>query len=70
MPNQNRQFFLSTRNLECIIDGIIYKETTLSNHKMVLMTVDFKRETKGPGVWILNTEVLKNESFKKDIEIY
>ncbi len=32
---------------------------------MVLMTVDFKRETKGPGVWILNTEVLKNESFKK-----
>lgn len=28
--------------------------------------MDFKRDTKGPGVWILNTEVLKNESFKKE----
>uniref|UniRef100_A0A8C2FGH2 exodeoxyribonuclease III n=1 Tax=Cyprinus carpio TaxID=7962 RepID=A0A8C2FGH2_CYPCA len=62
-------YFLSTRNLEGFIDGIFYKETTLSDHKMVLMTMDFKRQTKGPGVWILNTEVLKNESFKKEIEI-
>lgn len=61
-------YFLSTRNLECFIDRIVYKETTLSDHKMVLMVMDLKKETKGPGVWILNTDVLKNESFKKEIE--
>lgn len=61
-------YFLSTRNLECFIDGVFYKETTLSDHKMVLMRMDFKREMKGPGVWILNTGVLKEQHFKKEIE--
>lgn len=61
-------YFLSTRNLECFIDGVFYKETTLSDHKMVQMRMDFKKEMRGPGVWILNTGVLKEESFKKEIE--
>lgn len=60
--------FLSTRNLDCFIDDVLYKETTLSDHKMVLIRMDFKREMKGPGVWILNTEILKHESFKNGIE--
>lgn len=60
--------FLSTRNLDCFIDDVLYKETTLSDHKMVLIRMDFKREMKGPGVWILNTEILKHESLKNGIE--
>ncbi len=61
-------YFLSTRNLECFIDDILYKETTLSDHKMAFIRMDFKREIKGPGVWILNAEILKHESFKKGID--
>jgi len=53
--------------LECFIDDIIYKETTLSEHKMAFIRMDFKREMKGPGVWILNTE-FKFTKFKKGID--
>ncbi len=54
--------------MEFFIDDIIYKETTLSEHKMAFIRMDFKREMKGPGVLILNTEILKHESLKKGID--
>ncbi|KAI2655313.1 hypothetical protein H4Q32_017688 [Labeo rohita] len=35
---------------------------------MVLLKIDFNRKERGPGVWVLNTELLKSESYKLEIE--
>lgn len=59
---------LSTRNLDYFIEDIFYKDTVLSDHKMVSLKIDFNKKERGPGVWVLNTELLKSESYKLEIE--
>lgn len=61
-------YILSTINLEDFIEDISYKDTSLSDHKMVLLKIDFNKKERGPGVWVLNTELLKSESYKSEIE--
>lgn len=60
-------FILSTRDIDCFIEDVFYKETSLSDHKMVLWNVDFNKKDKGPGNWILNTGILREESYKMGI---
>lgn len=54
------------RNLNYFIEDVFYKETSLSDHKMVLMRMNFKDEIKGPGVWILNTDFKKQKLQTRD----
>lgn len=61
-------FILSERDMEFFLGDICYKDTSLSDHKMLLWNIDFSKEKKGPGVWILNSEILTSESYRIGIE--
>jgi exonuclease III len=61
-------FILSLRDMECYLEDIYYKETGLSDHKMIVWKIDFNKEKRGPGVWILNSEILGDENYRKGIE--
>lgn len=56
-------FILCTRNIEGFIGKIKYEETSLSDHKPIFMQIDWSTMERGLGVWVLNTEVLKNEDY-------
>nr|BAC82613.1 pol-like protein [Danio rerio] len=56
-------FILCTRNVEGFINKIKYEETSLSDHKPLFMKLDWSNVKRGPGVWVLNTAVLKNEDY-------
>ncbi len=45
-------FILSKRDMECFLEHIHYKETGLSDHKMLLWKIDFSIEKRGP--WCLD----------------
>lgn len=55
-------FILCTRNIEGFMEGIRYEETSLSDHKPLFLRVDWSVVKRGPGVWVLNTEILKMKS--------
>ncbi len=61
-------FILCTRNVENFIEKIKYEETSFSDHKFLSFKVDWSKVQRGPGVWILNTEVLKNEAYVLSIK--
>lgn len=66
--NQTRiDFIISTRDIDYFIEDIVYKDTSFSDHKMIRWKIDFNKEEKGPGVWILNSEILKDENYKLGI---
>ncbi len=56
-------FLISKRDLLKLIDSIFYRETNLSDHKVLWIQVDMSGIKRGPGIWILNTEILKDENF-------
>lgn len=62
-------FLISKREMLKLIDTIFYKETVLSDHKVVCIQVDMNDVKRGPGIWMLNTEILKDENFKEQIEV-
>lgn len=39
-------FMLSLRDMECYLEDIYYKETGLSDHKMLVWKIDFNKEKK------------------------
>lgn len=61
-------FILSKRDLVEFIDGIYYKETFLSDHKILWAEIDMSGIKRGPGLWMLNTEILKTEGFCMKLE--
>lgn len=61
-------FILSKRDLVEFIDGIYYKETFLSDHKILWAEIDMSGIKRGPGLWMLNTEILKTEEFCMELE--
>lgn len=62
-------FLISKREMLKLIDTIFYKETVLSDHKVVCIQVDMNDVKRGLGIWMLNTEILKDENFKEQIEV-
>lgn len=56
-------FVLCSRNVENFIEKIKYEETSFSDHKFLFFIMDWSKMQRGPGVWILNTQVLKNEDY-------
>lgn len=61
-------FILCTRNVENFIDNIRFKETSLSDHKFLTFNLDWSNMQRGPGVWILNTQILKNENYVSTVK--
>lgn len=61
-------FVLCTRIVENFIEKIEYEDTSFSDHKFLFFKVDWSKVQRGPGVWILNTEVLKNEDYVLSIK--
>lgn len=63
---------LCTRNIEGFIEKLRYEETSLSDHKPFFVQLDWDTGKRGPGVWVLNTNILKDEHYvltiKKMIE--
>ncbi len=61
-------YVLCTRNVGNFIEKIIYEETSFSDHKFLRFKIDWNNMQRGPGVWILNTEVLKNEDYVSKVK--
>lgn len=59
---------LCTRNLECFIEKLRYEETSLSDHKPFFVHLDWDVGKRGPGVWVLNTDILKDEDYVATIK--
>lgn len=58
-------FMICKMDFMKVVDNIYYKETSLSDHKIVWAQVDLSGMKRGPGLWILNTGLLKEISFKE-----
>lgn len=50
-------FMFCTRNVEGFICSIKFEESSLSEHKPIFMQIDWSSVKRGPGVWVLNTEI-------------
>lgn len=61
-------YILCSRFLEGYIDDVRYEETSLSDHRPLFMKLDWSSIKRGPGVWILNAEILKREGYVLDIK--
>lgn len=61
-------FVLCTRNVENFIEKIKYEETSFSDHKFLFLKVDWSKVQRGPGIWILNTEMLKQEGYVLNVK--
>ncbi|MGL5294980.1 MAG: hypothetical protein ACRC9V_14690, partial [Aeromonas sp.] len=59
---------LSSRNAEGFFDKVKYKEMCLRYHRSMHMRLDWSTFKRGPGVWVLNAEVLKRESYVLEIK--
>lgn len=55
--------FLITRNILVNVTNCFIKYTTLSDHNMLLLKLDFHRVERGPGVWIFNNTLLDDPKF-------
>ncbi|MGL4945368.1 MAG: endonuclease/exonuclease/phosphatase family protein [Fusobacteriaceae bacterium] len=59
---------LCTRNIEGFICNIKFEETSFSDHKMISMRMDWNQMERGPGVWVLNTEILREENYVLEVK--
>lgn len=59
---------LCTRNIEGFIGNIKFEETSFSDHKMISMAMDWNQMKRGPGVWVLNTEILREENYVSQVK--
>ncbi len=61
-------YVLCNGEMEGNIKSVYYKEVGLSNHFFLRVEIDFTRIERGKGVWVLNAEILKDESYKGKIK--
>ncbi len=54
--------------MEGNIKSVYYKEVGLSDHFFLRVEIDLTRIERGKGVWVLNAEILKDESYKGKIK--
>lgn len=60
-------FMLISRELGKFVRNIYYVETTLSDHSMVVLYFRNEDVERGPGLWILNNELLHDEIYEENI---
>jgi len=61
-------FLLCDRRLEHFISRIFNKMYSGSDHDFLYVTMDFSGVERGPGVWVFNVELLKNDIYKMEME--
>ncbi len=61
-------FVLCTRNVENFIEKIKYEDTSFSDHKFLSFKLVWSKMQRGPGVWILNAKILKNEDYVSKVK--
>lgn len=61
-------FLLSSRELEQYISKIYYKLYSGSDHDFLYVIMDWSGVERGRGIWIFNTELLKNDCYKMEVE--
>ncbi len=61
-------YVLCNGEMEGNIKSVYYKEVGLSDHFFLRVEIDFTRIERGKGVWVLNAEILKDESYKGKIK--
>lgn len=60
-------FILCDRRFEHFISKVFYKMYSGSDHDFLYM-MDFSGVERGPGVWVVNTQLLKKELYKMEME--
>jgi len=60
-------YFLISENLQKFISQIYYRDTSLSDHSLVIMKLKFQNIVRGPGVWILNNQILGELEYRNKI---
>lgn len=61
-------YFLVSKSLSSAIRNIYYKHTTLSDHNFVFMNINLTKAERGPGVWVLNNQFLRDDMYTSKIE--
>lgn len=61
-------FILIKTALGKYVEKVYYKETTLSDHKFLFVQMDFNEFERGPGVWVLNSGILKKNYYRMGVE--
>jgi len=57
----------SYRKIDNYIKNVFYRNTNLSDHSFVCMTIHFTNVERGPGVWILNNTFLQDREYHEKI---
>lgn len=60
-------YFLISENLQNSVSQIYYRDTSLSDHSFVILKVKFHETVRGPGVWILNNQILTELEYRNKI---
>lgn len=61
-------FILCDRRFEHFISKVFYKMYSGSDHDFLYVMMDFSGVERGPGVWVVNAELLKNDFYKMEME--
>lgn len=61
-------FVLMKKEMLNNVNRIYYKRCNFSDHNYVILQMDFNNIERGPGLWHLNTEVLKDNLYRMEVE--
>lgn len=56
-------FFLISENLRKFVSNVYYKETSFSDHSLVMLKLKCDNIERGPGVWVLNNAILNENDY-------
>lgn len=68
MKQSRIDLFLTSMSLNNRVVNISYQPTTISDHCILIMKMDFEQVQRGPGVWILNNTFLEDRDYCIKIE--
>ena len=61
-------YFLTNVGLSDLVSDIKYSSCTRSDHSLVKITITNNEYCRGPGIWKLNTQLLKDEKLLKNVK--
>lgn len=60
-------YFIISKNLQKSVNQIYYRDTSLSDHSFVILKMKFHEPVRGPGVWVLNNQVLAEQEYRNKV---
>ena len=58
---------LIKKTLSEYVKRVYYKRCGFSDHEYVFLKLDLNKVERGPGIWLLNTEILKDNVYKMEV---